>query len=134
MESPSTISSSLKKRSPSAEKPTPSVVAAVKRQQRSHSQAQRQDFLSALARLGIVADAAKELGLNRSTCQKWANAAGIRRQRQYTQAEREQFHAVLDRTGSIVATARELGLNIGTAHTWAGRVNPAARKPRAAGQ
>jgi IS30 family transposase len=68
-------------------------------------------------RLGTVAAAAKELGINRSTCQKWANAAGIRRQRQYTQADRDQFHAVLDRTGNIVAAARELGLNISTANT-----------------
>lgn len=108
----------------------PLAIAAVKRQQQSHSRAQRQDFLSALARLGTVADAAKELGINRSTCQKWANAAGIRRKRQYTQAEKEQFHAALDRIGSVVATARGLGLNVGTAHTWAGRTNPAARKPR----
>lgn len=130
MESPSTISSSLKKKSASTEKSAPLAGAAVKRLQQSHTRAQRQDFLAAVARLGTVAAAAKELGINRSTCQKWANAAGIRRKRLYTQAEREQFHAVLDRTGSIVATARELGLNIGTANTWAGRINPAARKPR----
>ena len=99
--------------------------ATVKRLQQSHTSAQRQDFLAAVARLGTVGEAAQELGINRSTCQKWANAAGIRRQRQYTPAEKEQFHAVLDRTGSIVATSRELGLNIGTAHTWAGRLNPA---------
>ncbi|MDJ0351161.1 hypothetical protein [Pseudarthrobacter sp. PH31-O2] len=86
-----------------------------------------------MARLGTVAEAAQELGINRSTCPKWANAAGTRRKPQYTQAEKEQFHAVLDRTGSIAATARELGLNIGTAHTWAGRLNPAGRKPRATG-
>ncbi|WP_427016240.1 hypothetical protein ACQCSX_15930 [Pseudarthrobacter sp. P1] len=102
-----------------------------KRPQQSYTRAQRQDFLSAVERLGTVAEAAQELGINRSTCQKWANAVRIRRQRQYTPAEKEQFHAVLDRTGSIVATARELGLNISTAHTWAGRVNPAGRKPRA---
>lgn len=84
-------------------------MATVKRQQQSHSWAQRQDFLSALALLGTVVEAARELGLNRGTCQKWANAAGIRRKRQYTQAEKEQFRAVLDRTGNIVAAARELG-------------------------
>jgi IS30 family transposase len=130
MESPSGISSSLKKKSASAEKSAPLAGAAVKRLQQSHTRAQRQDFLAAVARLGTVAAAAKELGINRSTCQKWANAAGIRRKRQYTQADKEQFHSALDRTGSIVAAARELGLNIGTAHNWAGRINPAARKPR----
>ena len=83
-----------------------------------------------MARLGSVAAAAKELGLNRSTCQKWANAAGIRRHRQYAQADKDQFHAVLDRTGNIVAAARELGLNTSTANSWAGRVNRAAGKPR----
>ncbi len=83
-----------------------------------------------MVRLGTVAEAAQELGLNRSTCQKWANAAGIRRKRQYTQTEKDQFHAVLDRTGNIAAAARELGLNISTANTWAGRINPAARNPR----
>lgn len=83
-----------------------------------------------MARLGTVAAAAKEIGINRSTCQKWANTAGIRRQRQYAYAEKEQFDAAFNRTGSIVAAAREVGLNIGTAHTWAGRIHPVARKPR----
>lgn len=130
MESPLTSSSSLKEKSASTEKFASLAGTAAKRSQQSHTRAQRQDFLAAVARLGTVAAAAKELGINRSTCQKWANAAGIRRQRQYTQAEKEQFHAAFDRTGSIVAAARELGLNIGTAHTWAGRINPVARKPR----
>jgi hypothetical protein len=100
----------------------------VKRLQQSHTRAQRQDFLAAVARLGTVAAAATELGINRSTCQKWANAAGIRSKRQYTQAEKEQFHAALDRTGSIVSTAGEPGLNIGTAHNWADGVNAALRR------
>ena len=81
-----------------------------------------------MARPGTFAASAKELGINRSTCQKWAKAAGIRRKRRYTRAERYQFHAVLDRTGSIVAGAREQGLNIGTAHTWAGRINRAVSR------
>ncbi|WP_427016413.1 transposase [Pseudarthrobacter sp. P1] len=131
MESPSKNSSSLRKKSPSTKEPASMAGAPGKRPQQSYTRAQRQDFLSAVERLGTVAEAAQELGINRSTCQKWANAVRIRRQRQYTPAEKEQFHAVLDRTGSIVATARELGLNISTAHTWAGRVNPAGRKPRA---
>ncbi|XAS74143.1 IS30 family transposase [Micrococcaceae bacterium Sec5.1] len=83
-----------------------------------------------MTHLGTVAAAAKELGINRSTCQKWANAAGIRPQRQYTQADKDQFYAVLDRTGNIMAAARELGLNVSTTNNWAGRINPAARKPR----
>ncbi len=102
-----------------------------KRPQQSHTRAQRQDFLSAVERLGSVAAAAKELGINRSTCQKWANAAGIRPQRLYTQADKDHFYAVLDRTGTITAAAQELGLNISTAHNWAGKVNPAGRKLRA---
>ncbi|MGO4383543.1 hypothetical protein [Specibacter sp. RAF43] len=69
MEPSSRNSSSLKKKSPSTEKSAPLAIAAVKRQQQSHSRAQREDFLSALARLGTVADAAKELGINRSTRQ-----------------------------------------------------------------
>ncbi|MET3721609.1 IS30 family transposase/molybdenum-dependent DNA-binding transcriptional regulator ModE [Arthrobacter sp. UYEF21] len=84
-----------------------------------------------MERLGSVAAAAKELGINRSTCQKWANAAGIRPQRLYTQADKDQFHAALDRTGTITSAAQELGLNISTARNWAARVNPAVRKPRA---
>ncbi|GAC1372864.1 MAG: hypothetical protein NVSMB43_09910 [Pseudarthrobacter sp.] len=83
--------------------------------------------------MGSVAAAAKELGINRSTCQKWANAAGIRPQRQYSQADKNHFYAVLDRTGTITAAALELGLNISTAHNWAGKVNPARRKPRVIG-
>ncbi len=102
----------------------------MKRRQQSHTRAQKQGFLSAVERLGSVAAAAKELGINRSTCQKWANAAGIRPQRLYTQADKDHFYAVLDRTGNIAATALELGLNISTAHNWAGKVNPATRKPR----
>ena len=106
----------------------------MKRSQQSHSRAQKQEFLAAVARLGTVAAAAKEIGINRSTCQKWANAAGIRRQRQYAYAEKEQFDAAFNRTGSIVAAAREVGLNIATAHTWAGRIHPVARKPRSTRQ
>jgi IS30 family transposase len=130
MESPSRNASSIRKKSPSSDTSVPLAGAPGRRQQQTHTRAQRQDFLSAVARLGTVAEAARELGLNRSTCQKWANAAGIRRKRQYTQADKDQFHAVLDRTGNIVAAARELGLNISTANTWAGRINPAARKQR----
>lgn len=131
MESPSKSSPSLKKKSPLREEPPLTAGAPGKRSQQSHTRAQRQDFLSAVERLGSVAAAAKELGINRSTCQKWANAAGIRPQRQYTQADKDHFHAVLDRAGTITAAAQELGLNISTAHNWAGRVNPAGRKPRA---
>ena len=103
-----------------------------KRHQQSHTRAQRQDFLSAVERLGSVAAAAQELGINRSTCQKWANAAGIRPQRQYTQADKDQFYAVLDRTGNVTVAAQELRLNISTARNWAGKVNPAVGKPPAA--
>lgn len=84
METPSKNSLSLRKKSPLSEEPAPLSGTAVKRQQQSHTRGQRQDFLSAVARLGTVAEAAKELGINRSTCQKWANAAGIRPQRQYS--------------------------------------------------
>ncbi len=87
-----------------------------KRHQQSHSRAQRQEFLSAVARLGSVAAAAKELGINRSTCQKWANAAGIRRMRLSARTDKDQFHAVLDRTSTIAAAARDLGLNNSTAN------------------
>jgi transposase, IS30 family len=131
MESPSGNSSSLRKKSRSTEDPSSTAGESGKRSQQSHSRAQRQDFLSAVERLGSVAAAAKELGINRSTCQKWANAAGIRPQRQYTQADKDQFYAVLDRTGTITVAAQELGLNISTARNWAGRVTPALRKPRA---
>lgn len=131
MESPSKSSSSLRKKSPSPEERSSTAGAPGKRSQQSHTRAQRQNFLSAVERFGSVAAAAKELGINRSTCQKWANAAGIRPQRHYTQADKDHFYAVLDRTGTIIAAAQELGLNISTAHNWAGRVNPAGRKPRA---
>lgn len=133
MESPSKSSPSLKKKSPLPEEPASTAGAPGKRSQQSHTRAQRQDFLSAVERLGSVAAAAKELGINRSTCQKWANAAGIRPQRQYSQADKDHFYAVLDRTGTITAAAQELGLNISTAPKWAGKVNPARRKPRVIG-
>ena len=103
-----------------------------KRHRESHSRAQRQEFLDAAARLGSVAAAARELGINRSTCQKWANAAGIRCQRLYTQADKDQFHAALDRTGTISAAAQELGLNISTARNWAAMVNPVVSNHRPA--
>ena len=94
-----------------------------KRFQQSHSRVQRDDFLAAVARLGTVAAAARELGINRSTCQKWANAAGIRPQRSYTSAEKSQFYVVLDRTGSITEAASILTLYISTAQNWANSAN-----------
>lgn len=121
MESPSRNSPSLRKKSSLGEKSGHLVGAPGKRRHESHTRAQREDFLAAVARLGTVAAAAKELGINRSTCQKWANAAGIRPQRRYTQIDKEQFHPALDRTGTITAAALELGLNISTAHHWAGK-------------
>src|SRR5690349_21424743 len=130
MEPPSEISSFTAENSPYAKESIRPAEAPGKRRQESHTAAQRQDFLAAVARLGTVAEAAKELGLNRSTCQKWANAAGIRRKRQYSQADKDQFYALLDRTGNIVDAAKELGLNTSTANTWAGRIKPAARKER----
>jgi len=126
MESPSKNSLSLRKK---PDEPAPRTGALGKRQQQSHTRAQRQDFLAAVARLGTVAEAAQELGINRSTCQKWANAAGIRPQRQYSQADKGHVYAVLDRTGSITGAAQELGLNISTAHNWTGKVNPAGKNP-----
>jgi IS30 family transposase len=128
VESPSKISLSLREKSPLTEEPASMAGEPGKRSQQSHTRAQREDFLSAVARLGTVAAAAKELGINRSTCQKWANAAGIRPQHQYTQANKDHFYAVLDRTGTITAAAQELGLNVSTAQNWAGKVNPAKRK------
>ncbi|WP_407651127.1 helix-turn-helix domain-containing protein [Arthrobacter polaris] len=47
-----------------------------KHHQESHFRAQRQEFLAAVARLGSIAAAAQDLGINRSTFQKWANVAG----------------------------------------------------------
>ncbi|MET3932136.1 IS30 family transposase [Arthrobacter sp. OAP107] len=130
MESPSGNSSFTAKKSPCTKQSVRPAEAPAKRRQESHTAAQRHDFLSAVARLGTVAEAAKELGLNRSTCQKWANAAGIRRKRQYSQADKDQFYAVLDRTGNVVEAAREVGLNTSTANTWAGRIKPAPRNKR----
>ncbi len=61
----------------STEDPAFSVDTCPKRRQQSHTRAQRADFLAAVERLGSVAAAAKLLGINRSNCQKWANAAGM---------------------------------------------------------
>ncbi len=110
----------------SAGEPVFSVVTCPKRRQQSHSQTHRDEFLAAVTRLDSVAAAAKELGINRSTCQKWANAAGIRSQRSYTPAQKEQFYAVLDRAGTITEAASLLGLNISTAQNWANRANRAS--------
>jgi IS30 family transposase len=130
MESPSINGSSLTEKLALTENPDPLAERRSKRLQQSHSRAQREEFLAAVERLGTVAAAARELGINRSTCQKWANAAGIRPQRLYTQADKDQFHAVLDRTGTIAVAAGELGLNISTAQNWAGRANPAPKQRR----
>lgn len=131
MESPSINGSSLTEKLALTDKSGRSAGPRPKRLQQSHSRAQREEFLAAVARLGTVAAAAREVGINRSTCQKWANAAGIRPQRLYTQADKDLFYAVLDRTGNISVAAVELGLNISTAQNWANRANPAAKPPRA---
>lgn len=104
-----------------------------KRLQQSHTHTQREAFLAAVTRLGSVAAAAKELGINRSTCQKWANAAGIRPQRLYSQAEKDQFYTVLDRTGTITEAAGLLGLNFSTAQNWATKANRVSKPARARG-
>lgn len=94
--------------------------------QQSHTRAQRDEFLAAVGRLGSVAAAARELGINRATGQRWAKTSGIRRLRRYTAAERELFHAALDRCGNATDAARELGINLSTARGWARLVRPAA--------
>ena len=103
-----------------------------KRVQQSHTRAQRTDFLATVIRLGSsVAAAAKHLGINRSTCQKWANAARIRPQRSYMLADKALFYTVLDRTGNVTQAAQELGLNISTVQNWANRANRANKPTRA---
>ena len=131
MDSSAIKSLSLTKKSPSPDASEFPVGSRPKRVQQSHARAQRADFLAAVARLGSVAAAAKELGINRSTCQKWANAAGIRPQRSYTSAEKARFYAVLDRTGAVTEAAQELGLNISTAQNWANRADRTSKPARA---
>lgn len=113
----------------SAKDPVFSAYALPKGRQQSHVRVQRADFLTAATRLGSVAAAAKELGNNRSTCQKWANVAGIRPQRSYTQAEPGQFYAVLNRAGTTTEAASLLGLNNSTAQNWAHSANRANSQP-----
>lgn len=59
MESTSKNSLSLRKKSPSTEESASSTGALGKRSQQSHTRAQRQDVLAAVARLGTVAEAAQ---------------------------------------------------------------------------
>jgi IS30 family transposase len=124
-------SSSLKKSLSLPEKLGSSAVASGRRYQQSHTRAQRDDFLAAVARLGTVAAAGRELGINRSTGQKWANAAGIRPYRLYTRGDRELFHAALLRAGNAGDAARELGVNVSTGRDWARRGIPVPKEPRA---
>lgn len=67
MESTSKNSLPSRTKSPLTEDPAARTGALGKRSQQSHTRAQRQDFLAAVARLGTVAAAAKEIGINRST-------------------------------------------------------------------
>lgn len=88
------------------------------RVQVSHTAVQKQEFLAAALRLGSVAGAARELGINRRTGHRWVNEAGVRSKRQYTPADKERFYAAFDRTGSIVQAARDTGIKASTVRNW----------------
>ncbi|MBE0011775.1 hypothetical protein DXT87_18725, partial [Arthrobacter sp. AET 35A] len=99
----------------------------------SHTRVERDEFLAAVGRLGSVCAAARELGINRSTGQKWAEAAGITRLRRHTEADKALFFSALARAGNIADAAAELGVNINTARGWARQVRPAGASTRVEG-
>lgn len=99
----------------------------------SHTRVEREEFLAVVGRLGSVCAAARELGINRSTGQKWAKAAGITRLRRHSVADKALFFSALARAGNIADAAAELGVNINTARGWARQVRPAGASTRVEG-
>ncbi|MGY2742919.1 IS30 family transposase [Arthrobacter sp. UYCu723] len=94
---------------------------------RKYTPEQKEQFVSALDRLGGVSAAARELGFNQMTCYQWARKAapsqGASRnrqagQRKYTREQKAEFFVVFDRVRSTRQAARELGLNPATCAGW----------------
>lgn len=121
----STQSSSLRRKSVSA----PWGPAGTRH--RVYSEDDRQRFFEALARLGTIARAAGELGLNRATCTMWAEDGDRASGTIYLPEAKTRFFEMLDRTNNVAEAARSLGINVQTAFTWAYSAGAVTPTPRA---
>jgi IS30 family transposase len=78
---------------------------------------QREQFFRAFERLGNATDAAAEVGLNRNTCYRWIQKAGLARKRS-ERPTREDFFRLRHAGLSRRAAARTLGIHRTTADEW----------------
>ncbi|MGO4383541.1 hypothetical protein [Specibacter sp. RAF43] len=106
--------------------------AAGIRRQRQYTQAEKEQFHTALDRTGSIVTTAWELGLNIGTAHSWAgrinpaarkprNTTSVKTSpaQRYSPAVIEEFLSVLREIGSVSAAAKQLGLNRSTCSNWA---------------
>jgi transposase-like protein len=78
---------------------------------------QKDAFFDLFDRLGNATDAAAQLGLNRNTCYRWIQKAGLARKRA-DQPSREDFRRLRESGHSRRDAARALGIHPTTAGEW----------------
>lgn len=84
---------------------------------RKYTQEQKDEFFRELGRLGSVTETAALLGLNRDTCYRWTQKAGIAKKRA-EMPQREDFLRLRNRGYSRREAASELGIHSTTAAEW----------------
>jgi IS30 family transposase len=95
---------------------------------------QKDAFFDLFGRLGSATEAAAQLGLNRNTCYRWIQKAGLARKRA-DQPSREDFRRLRESGHSRRDAARALGIHPTTAGEWdtgvrktgSGRIYPDGR-------
>ncbi len=76
-------------------------------------------FFASFDRTGSVTISAAELGLSRSTCARWASAAGLRsNRRRDSHPGRAEYDRLRAAGASRAAAAAVVGLNVRTARDW----------------
>ena len=97
----------------------------------SRGRAQRAAFFDAFDRLGgDVSAAARELGLNRTTCAVWVRKAGLRGQGRpgaRAHPRQEEFFALLQDGTPLGEAARRIGVEASLARRWVTRSRAGAR-------
>ncbi|MFQ4149734.1 hypothetical protein AAGW05_13730 [Arthrobacter sp. LAPM80] len=130
MDSPSSDNAFLTKKSPSDKSTEPAAELPGKRAYRRYSAADRDEFFTALERLGSIPAAARELGYNPVTCRSWAGPSDRVSGQKYSQAHKDEFFIILDRVGSVSTVAKMLGINVQTCFRWAYKADAVTRRPR----
>ena len=90
-----------------------------KRKYTRYTQQEREEFLALLDRVGSVAGAAAQLGINRTVCHKWAREAGVQLKRGGRfHPGREEFFRLRKSGVRVPVAARKVGVNLRTAWDW----------------